>query len=151
MPGVQSDRAVLACHKREPYPDSRMVAYLAAKLSLLSGASRCRANEVLRFSIRAENTGHARWLRGDDRGTEKGSVHLVAHLLGKDGEPIALYHAGAFLTHDVAPGEAVEIEITLKAPDSPGDCLLEFDMVSEHLAWFEDLGSEVLKHNLIVE
>ena len=32
-----------------------------------------------------------------------------------------------------------------------GEYMLAFDMVSEHLAWFEDLGSEVLKQELIVE
>ena len=33
----------------------------------------------------------------------------------------------------------------------PGRYRLEFDMVSEHLAWFEDLGSEVIWHELLVE
>jgi tRNA (mo5U34)-methyltransferase len=151
FPGVHSDRAVLACRKLQRYPDSRMISYLAARLILTSGPSHSHSGEALRFRVLAENTGHARWLRGSESGTEKGDVHLVAHLLGKDGEPISWYHAGAFLPHDVAPGEAVEVEITLTAPDSPGIYVLEFDMVSEHLAWFEDLGSVVLKHDLIVE
>jgi tRNA (mo5U34)-methyltransferase len=152
FPGVQSDRAVLACRKLQPYPDSRMISYLSARLILTKGpSSRSHSGEALRFRVLAENTGYARWLRGSDSGAAKGDVHLVAHLLGKDGEPISWYHAGAFLPHDVAPGEAVEVEITLSAPDTPGVYVLEFDMVSEHLAWFEDLGSVVLKHDLIVE
>jgi tRNA (mo5U34)-methyltransferase len=151
FPGVQSDRAVLACRKLQPYPDSRTISYLAARLILTRGPSRGHPGEALRFRMLAENTGHARWLRGSDSGAAKGDVHLVAHLLDKDGEPISWYHAGAFLPHDVAPGESVEVEIILPAPDSPGIYVLEFDMVSEHLAWFEDLGSVVLKHDLIVE
>lgn len=151
FPGVQGDRAVLACRKVQPYPDSRMISYLASRLILTSGPARSRSREALHFRVLAENTGHARWLRGSDSGAEKGDVHLVAHLLGKEGEPISWYHAGAFLPHDVAPGEAVEVEITLSAPDTPGIYVLEFDMVSEHLAWFEDQGSVVLKHDLIVE
>jgi hypothetical protein len=39
----------------------------------------------------------------------------------------------------------------LRAPESSGIYVLDFDMVSEHLAWFEDLGSVSLKHPLIVE
>jgi len=39
----------------------------------------------------------------------------------------------------------------MRAPSSPGNFVLQFDMVSEHLAWFEDLGSEVLRHRLVVE
>lgn len=147
----QSDRAVLACHKSEPYPDSRMISYLRARLTLSHGPSSSHPGEELRFSVRAENIGHARWIRGSDTGTDKGSVHLVAHVLLPDEEPFSWYHAGAFLPRDVAPGEAVEIEIALAAPALPGEYLLAFDMVSEHLAWFEDLGSVVLKHKLTVE
>ena len=39
----------------------------------------------------------------------------------------------------------------MRAPAEPGRYRLEFDMVSEHLAWFEDLGSEVVRHELTVE
>jgi tRNA (mo5U34)-methyltransferase len=151
FPGVQSDRVVLACRKLESYPDSHAIAYLAADLKLISGSSRCRPGEVLQFRVEAKNTGHARWLRGSDSGTQTGDVHLVAHLLSANEEPISLYHAGAFLAHDIAPGEKTEIEIALRAPDSGGNYLLVFDMVSEHLAWFEDLGSIVLRHELSVE
>ena len=76
---------------------------------------------------------------------------MAAHLLGSDEEPLSWYHAGAFLPGDVAPGESARVEIALRAPDAPGEYLLEFDMVSEHLAWFEDLGSKVLRRELVVE
>lgn len=148
---ADSDRAVIACHKHEPYPDSRAISYLGSKLSLVSAPSHCHAGEVLHFKIRAENIGNSRWLRGSEGGREKGDVHLVAHLLDQDETPISWYHAGAFLPHDIAPGESIELEIALNAPASPGNFLLQFDMVSEHLAWFEDLGSDVLKQTLIVE
>jgi tRNA (mo5U34)-methyltransferase len=151
FPGTQSDRAVLACRKLKPYPDSRMLAYLGVKLTLIDGPARSRPGEVHRFKIRAENTGYARWIRGSDAGTDKGSIHLVAHVLSTDEEPLLWYHAGAFLPSDVDPGEAVEMEIVFAAPNSPGQYLLAFDMVSEHLAWFEDLGSEVLKLEIVVD
>src|SRR5205807_1285133 len=93
-PGVQ-DRAVLACRKLEPYPDSRAIAYLAGDLKLVSGPSRCRSGEEVRFHICAENTGHARWLRGSETVTEKGDVHLVVHLLDENEEPVSRYYAGA--------------------------------------------------------
>jgi tRNA (mo5U34)-methyltransferase len=147
----QSDRAIFACRKLQPYPDSNMISYLATRLTLIDGPARCRPGEELHFRIRAENTGYAVWLRGNDAGTDKGSVHLVAHVLATDEAPLFWYHAGAFLPSDVAPGEAVEMEIVFAAPPSSGNYLLAFDMVSEHLAWFEDLGSEVLKLELLVE
>jgi tRNA (mo5U34)-methyltransferase len=151
FPGVQSDRVVLACRKREPYPDSRMISYLAAKLTSESGTTRSRPGETLSFRIRAENLGLSRWLRLGEANTQKGAVRLVAHLLATDGQPISWDYASASLPGDLAPGETVEIEIALRAPDTPGQYLLAFDLVSEHLAWFEDLGSAVLEHNLFVE
>ena len=147
----QSDRAIFACRKFKPYPDSNMISYLATRLTWIDGPARCRPGEELRFRIRAENTGYAVWLRGNDAGTDKGSVHLVAHMLATDETPLFWYHAGAFLASDVAPGEAAEMEIVFAAPPSSGHYLLAFDMVSEHLAWFEDLGSKVLKLELTVD
>jgi len=149
--GVQTDRAVMVCRKRAPYPDSRAISYLGSKLSLVSGPAQSHPGEVLTFRVRAENSGHARWLRGSEKGTERGDVHLVAHLLGEDEEPLSLYHAGAFLPHDIAPGETIEIEISVRSPERSGNYQLAFDMVSEHLAWFEDLGSVIVKQQLIVE
>ena len=117
---------------------------------MVDGPSRCGANDEVRFRIRAQNSGYARWLRGREAGTEKGDVHLVAHLMDESQSVVSWYHAGAFLPHDVNPSETVELDIALRAPES-GRYLIQFDMVSEHLAWFEDLGSAVLRHALDVE
>ena len=150
LPTENSDRAVIACKKHQPFPDSRSISYLGSKLSIVDGPSQCRTNDELRFRIRAENSGYARWLRGSEAGTEKGDVHLVAHLMDDQQAVVSWYHAGAFLPHDVEPNETVVLDMVLRAPESAGHYTLQFDMVSEHLAWFEDLGSEVLMHQLIV-
>ena len=153
FPATQDDRAIFACRKREPYPDSRWIGYLAAKLKIEEAPPGCKVGDVgVRFLVRAENTGLARWIRGDDTGTQEASVHLVAHLYGEEGdELVAWYHAGGYLPRDVQPGESVVIDIRMGAPPAPGRYQVEFDMVSEHLAWFEDLGSEVVRHELTVE
>src|ERR1051326_7339031 len=143
-----TDRAVIVCRKHQPYPDSRSIAYLGSKLSVVDGPSQSKPNDELRFRVRAHNSGYARWLRGSRAGTEKGDVHLVAHVLDQQQGAVSWYAAGAFLPHDVEPDSAVELEIVLRAPETPGDYVLQFDMVSEHLAWFEDLGSEVVMHRL---
>lgn len=150
FPATHTDRVILACRKQEPYPDSRSIAYLAAALSAEAGRERCGAGEVISFGIRAENTGLARWLREGEPETGRGAVHLVVHVLDTEGEPLSWYHAGAYLPKDVAPGEAAVVEIVMRAPEAPGEYVLEFDMVSEHLAWFEDLGSKVLRRALSV-
>jgi hypothetical protein len=88
---------------------------------------------------------------GSESGTEKGDVHLVAHVLDEQHRAVAWYAAGAFLPNDVEPNETVDLEIVLRAPETRGNYVLQLDMVSEHLAWFEDLGSEVLRQQLVVD
>ena len=36
------------------------------------------------------------------------------------------------------------------APQQPGDYIIEFDMVAEHVTWFEDFGAGVLRHGFSV-
>jgi len=88
-------------------------------------------------------------MKGDGE-IDRGAVHLASHVLSAAGDPLSWYHAGAFLPHDVNPFETVEIEIAMLAPTEPGDYILEFDMISEHIAWFEDVGSSVLRTTLRV-
>ncbi len=150
LPTANPDRAVIACTKNAPFPDSNSISYLGSKLSMLEGPSQCQPNDELRFRVNAHNSGYARWLEGSKSGTERGDVHLVTHVLDEQNRPVSWYHAGAFLPHDVEPNDSVELEIAMRAPAARGNFILQFDMVSEHLAWFEDLGAEVLRHSLIV-
>lgn len=145
VPASQGDRAILVCRKNNPYLDSQGITYLAADLRLIDGVTRASINEVIEFRIQVTNTGYARWLKEGYGAEDRGAVHLVAHVLGSDESPISLYHAGAFLPHDIGPLESVEISIQVGAPSEPGSYLLEFDMISEHIAWFEDLGSQTLR------
>ena len=47
--------------------------------------------------------------------------------------------------------ESAHVEIKARAPSEPGSYIVEFDMVAEHIAWFEDFGSGTLRHELRVE
>jgi hypothetical protein len=104
----------------------------------------------LRFLLSVENSGYARWLRAGDAEEDKGAVHLAAHLLDENERIVSWYHAGAFLPTNVMPNDAVDLEIAVRAPETPGSYTVEFDMVAEHVTWFEDQGSSTLRHPLIV-
>lgn len=148
---LENARAVLGCRKRVAYPDSRAISHLAVKLTLEDGPVKSAPAATLRYRLRAENTGYARWLAQGEPGTEKGAVRLAAHLTDEEGEALAWYYARTPLAADILPGEAATLELALRAPDKPGTYRLEFDMVAEHLAWFEDLGSLTLSRTLYVE
>jgi hypothetical protein len=105
----------------------------------------------LQFHVRVENSGFTTWLAAGDPETGKGKVQLCAHLLGEDGEEIEWDYGRAALKSDLAAGEVAYFDIYLQAPNLPGRYYVEFDMIAEHLAWFEDLGSTTLRHELFVE
>ncbi|HKR01396.1 MAG TPA: DUF1698 domain-containing protein [Pyrinomonadaceae bacterium] len=144
------DRAVFLCRKRDLYPDSTSPNHLTAALSLEEGRGSAAPGEELRFRVRVENTGLARWLAAGEGDDEKGAVRLTAHLLDENEEELFRYYAGAILHRDLQPGDVDTLEIEMRAPKEPGRYVIEFDMLSEHLAWFDDLGSPTLKHELRV-
>jgi hypothetical protein len=47
------------------------------------------------------------------------------------------------LTADVAPGESLTVTASFKAPSTPGEYRLKFDLVAEGVAWFEPAGTQV--------
>lgn len=55
------------------------------------------------------------------------------------------------LPRDLWPGESAEVPLTIKAPDTPGDYLLEIDMVQEGVTFFKEKDSEPLQIKIRVE
>jgi len=94
------------------------------------------------ISIKAKNKGGARWLARSYSGRR--FVTLGAQLFDDRKNLIELNFARASLFHDVENGKSAEIKIELPAPKKPGNYWLKFDMVSEHIDWFESAGSKVL-------
>ena len=52
------------------------------------------------------------------------------------------FHGEPPLPRAVAPGETVSVRIDHVAPRRPGRYTLKFDLVDQHVCWFEDIGSE---------
>ena len=147
---AEGDRAILVCRKGRPYPDSRALRDLSTRLTVERGAAVCRAGEEIAFRVRAENTGWAIWLAAGEGAERRGAVRLGAHLLREDGEDIVWNYGGAHLEADVGPNGVAHFELRVRAPAEPGRYFVEFDLASEHLSWFEDLGSPSTRHELLV-
>ena len=150
---VKGDRAVVVCRKgkAETYDALKhFVAQLTLK-SQVEGPQVCRASAELTFRLRAENIGLARWPAAGEAPNGKGAVSLGSHLLRQTEEEVAWDYGRGRLLRDVEPGESAEIEFKLRAPQAPGKYIVEFDMVAEHITWFEDHGSGTLRQELVVE
>jgi tRNA (mo5U34)-methyltransferase len=149
---VKDDRAVVVCRKPRGQTSSHNeLKHFIAQLKLEDGPHTCRTSSELTFRIRVENVGLARWPATGEAVTGKGAVYLGSHLLKDTEEEVDWDYGRAQLPRTLDPDETVTIEFKVRAPGTPGRYIVEFDMVAEHVTWFEDHGSGTLRHELVVE
>ena len=133
-------------HKGVVEMDSRDKSGLKATLSVQLSASEGREGEGIRGRAVVTNAGQARWLPS---GPALGGVSLGVHLKGSDGSPLRLDFARFPLAGETRPGDSQAVEFEFPRLDA-GDYLLEFDLVSEGVAWFEAAGSQTARISLTV-
>jgi tRNA (mo5U34)-methyltransferase len=149
---VQGDRAVIVCREPDASVESGAVGALSANLRLVDGPSTSRPGDDLTYRVTVKNQGSASWRARGEQGSYDGAVRLGAHLAPPDDADAPIWDFGrADLDTDVAPGGETSIPIVVRAPERPGDYQIEFDMVAEGVAWFEDRGSPVIRCDLRVE
>lgn len=99
-----------------------------------------RAGRVGRARVRLENAGSAPW-----RSRGEAGVQIAYHWLDDRGNPIVWDGARTAFERPVAPGDQVEVELALLAPQPPGRYRLAFDLVEEFRFWFAEIGSAPLE------
>lgn len=116
---------------RRPNLLTAAIAFTPPDLTIASGG---------RSSVRATitNTGDTRWLASAG---VPGWTRLGVHLERADGAPVDHDWLRVSLPRDVAPGEVVEIDVSLQASLTPGDYRLSADLVIEGVLWFAERGS----------
>jgi tRNA (mo5U34)-methyltransferase len=149
---VKNERAIVVCRKAKSDGRSdEAEKHLVAKLNLVDGPRACRASTELTFFVRVENLGLSRWPSESRAEGERGAVSLGAHLLKMGEDEVDWDYGRAGLPHDMEPGDSLDIEFKVRAPKTAGNYFVEFDMVAEHITWFEDHGSGTLRHEIVVE
>lgn len=99
-----------------------------------------RAGVTSTARVSLENAGTATWV---SRGTE--GVQVSFHWLDPLGNAIVWDGPRTPFSHPVAPGEQVEIQLSVTAPRPPGAYRLAVDLVEEHRFWFEEVGCTPLR------
>ncbi len=139
----------LACKKvvrgapASTVPDSRRPGLLRARIALTPGGlDRLKPGQALDIELEIENTGNTLWLAG--RETRTGIVMPGVRISDDTGALVSEFHGEPPLPRAVAPGETVRLRIEHAAPRRPGYYTLKFDLVDQHVCWFEDVGSEPL-------
>jgi tRNA (mo5U34)-methyltransferase len=145
----EGQRAVLVCHKSRESLDSREINGLRAKISMTDFETTCSSNEDLQFTVYVQNMGSTKWIAFNGQNDKRGTVRLGARLFSETAQ-IDWEYGGTGLNCDLKPGENISLKINLRAPSSPGVYYVEFDMVSEYVTWFQDVGSTSFIHELRV-
>lgn len=149
---AKNERAIVVCRKApsEKSPNDELK-HFVAELRLEEAPDTCSPSSELTFQVRVENVGLARWPAAGEADGGRGAVSLGSHLLQSDEEEVDWDYGRARLPHDLDPGETASLRFTVQAPKTPGRYIVEFDIVAEHVTWFEDHGSGTLRHQLTVE
>jgi len=94
-------------------------------------------NALLTTPVTIQNRGLVTWRSAGLR-----PVALSYHWLDPRTRRVVRYNGRrTLLPQPIAPGEALQINADVQAPDKPGDYLLAWDMVVEHSGWFSERGN----------
>jgi SAM-dependent methyltransferase len=138
VPAMQNS-AVFFLTKGMYIPDSRSHAGLQHKLELLTTTDTIQAGAALELKVRLENIGSSKWLHSNIQ--DIGVVKIGVHLLDADQQLLENDFARGRLGADVMPGQIVTAEVSVTFAQA-GEYILAFDLVSEHVCWFELFGSQ---------
>ena len=99
-----------------------------------------RAGSTASARIALRNEGTATWRSRGETG-----VQFSYHWLDDRSNAIVWDGPRVAFVRPVAPGEEVEVETLLRAPQPPGRYRLAFDLVEEFRFWFAEIGSSPLE------
>ena len=77
-------------------------------------------------------------------------ICVANHWLHEDGTVAVPDDGRALLPRGLAPGDSVEVPLTVHAPAVPGTYLLEVDLVQERVCWFAERGSQTARARVAV-
>ena len=102
------------------------------------------AGETRLLRVSVINDGPDRWPAGSrDDGLYR--IQIGNRWRASNGDLAAANDGRTPLPHDVAPGEEVTVFLEATAPPFDGGYVIEIDLVQEHVAWFQERGSQSLR------
>ena len=149
---MQNSRRLFFLTKGEARPlDSRSGEGLNASISIGDQELMFTVGTSFKLSVTVRNTGTAYWLPSSQG---LGSVWLGIHLhnSSENSTKVGFFTCPLPIdeTDGLMPGRSVTFEVELEAMETPGKYSLEFDLVSQQIAWFHSCGSKTIQRRLEV-
>lgn len=128
------------------FPDSDY----RAEITALNAPAVMRAGEKVVLRFRVKNLGYSTWPAvGNKEG--RFQVNIGNRWLKTGTNEVNGLDGRTRMPADLLPGSEVELPLTVKAPEQPGDYVLEIDMVHEGVTWFYERGATPLRLQVRVE
>lgn len=129
---------------------SRDTPIYRAQISLKETPAQFAPGEKKTLTLRIKNTGTMVW-RSYVGADGRLQVNASDTWLAADGERVVNdMDARAALPRNLKSGDEVELQLTVTAPRTPGNYILEIDMVQEGVTFFYEKNSEPLRLNVRV-
>jgi SAM-dependent methyltransferase len=145
QPFVEQRRIFFLSKGSRAEADSRERRGLGATLAVDLTSVSVGAGGSVSGHVTATNTGSTRWLPSH---APVGPVRLGVHLLDGEGIYLDREYARADLPDagpdGHRPSDTISFDVVVPAPAEPGSYRLEFDLVAEHVAWFETNGASTV-------
>lgn len=120
-----------------------------AEITVINPPTTLKANTPTTVDVKVKNTSNVLWAaKGMPDG--KFQTRLAYHWLDKNGKLIVQDGLRTDFKSDLIPGNEITMNAKIKAPERPGDYILEFDMLQEMVAWFGSKKSPTAKVNVTV-
>jgi ubiquinone/menaquinone biosynthesis C-methylase UbiE len=134
--------------KGKYYPDSRNHLGLAHRMTVDSRSFQVQPGKLFSLNVEIENTGTAQWLSENIK--DIGVVKVGAHLYSEDGSLLEYDYFRLPLNQDVYPGGKLKRQLSLKIEEK-GSYIIAFDLVAEHVCWFESQDSKPVSIEVTVK
>jgi SAM-dependent methyltransferase len=127
-------------------PAQTLSGRLGARITVEGAAPRVAAGQPFTDRVRIANTGSVIWrARGRRFG---GQVTCGLKVRNGNGDILREDLGRTPLPRDVAPGDAIEVEMTVPGAIPAGRYVLRYDMVVEGVTWFEFQGSAFFERSI---
>ena len=140
----------VAANTPGPLPDKAF----RAQLTFKDAPTKLRAGQKETVVVRVKNASDVYWwARGGEPNFNEGNKFYLALgdlWLQEDGKLLTEMDGRIGLPKDLRPGEEIEVSLLISAPTTPGNYILEVDLVQEQVAWFHDKGSPTARTNVTV-
>ncbi|MEO6729109.1 MAG: peptidoglycan DD-metalloendopeptidase family protein [Candidatus Dojkabacteria bacterium] len=113
--------------------------------------SNIQPNSVMNIKLSVQNMGTLKWLSSLD-GSAGNPVNISYHWKNLDDDSLSIYNGNrAPLNHDIEyTYNDSNIELTVNAPNAPGNYQLILDLVHEGVTWFSAKGADTKTFNIQV-